>query len=277
MRAGISVLCFGFQTGFADERSGNPTAGFLKIHGSTGPTGPTGANGMNGAMGPTGPTGATGATGATGPTGPTGATGTNGMNGAMGPTGPTGPTGAAGANGATGPTGPTGVTGADGATGPTGAAGADGATGPTGPTGATGPTGVSPDQAFASFANFADQFTNASLIPLYVVVADATGQIVSLDSTHIMLAPGYYLISYHVSTLLSTPGYMQVTPSYNGTSHIEFGIYFKTTGNVASAYGSNSIIIDVPAETNFTLTYNSNVVSTDGTATITFLKLQRNL
>lgn len=91
------------------------------------------------------------------------------------------------------------------------------------------------------------------------------------------LAPGYYLVSYHVSTLLSTPGYMQVTPSYNGASHIEFGIYFKTTGNVASAYGSNSIIIDVPAETTFTLTYNSNVVSSDGTVTITFLKLQRNL
>lgn len=185
-----------------------------------------------------------------------------------GPRGPKGMTGATGSTGSTGPQGIPGVTGATGRQGPTGA---------TGLQGPTGPTGALPDQAFASFAIYAYQFVNATQIPLYTVVADATGQIASLDNTRIMLAPGYYLISYHVSTLLSTPGYMQITPTYNGDPHIEFGIYFKTTGNVASAYGSNSLIIEVPAETNFTLTYNSNVVSTDGTATITFLKLQRNL
>lgn len=149
-----------------------------------------------------------------------------------------------------------------------------GAVGATGPTGPTGPT---PDQTFASFADFADPFDNATLIPMHVVVADATGQIVSLDTTHITLAPGYYLMSYHVSVILRTPGYMQVTPSYNGASHIEFGLYFKTTGDVGSAYGSNSVVLDIPAQTTFTLTYNSNTASSDGTLTLTFLKLRRNL
>lgn len=68
---------------------------------------------------------------------------------------------------------------------------------------------------------------------------------------------------------------MQVTPFYSGNAHIEFGIYFKTGSNVVSAYGSNSIIINVPEQTRFSLTFNSNTQSSDGAATITVLKLNR--
>ena len=64
---------------------------------------------------------------------------------------------------------------------------------------------------------------------------------------------------------------------YNGASHIEFGIYFKTAGTTASAYGSNSIIISVPARTRFTLTYNSTETGGDGAATVTVVKLRRSL
>lgn len=177
-----------------------------------------------------------------------------------GNTGPAGATGPAGPTGANGPAGPTG------ATGPTGAAGL---------IGATGPAGEAPDDVFASFATFAIPFTNATQIPLGTSTADPTGQIVLSDPTHIDLAPGYYLISYHVSSILSTPGYMQITPYYNGSSHIEYGIYFRTASNYTTAYGSNSIIIDVPEQTRFSLTFNSPVTNTEGTATITVVKLNR--
>ncbi|MFQ8599264.1 MAG: hypothetical protein ACLSAP_00785 [Oscillospiraceae bacterium] len=152
--------------------------------------------------------------------------------------------------------------------------------GPTGateqqPVGPTGATGAAPSDIFASFVTFAVQFTDAALIPFSTSIADPTGQIVLTDATHIDLAPGYYLISYHISTLLSTPGYMQVTPFYNGAPHIEVGIYFKTGFDVTSAYGSNSIIINVPEQTRFSLTYNSNVRGSDGAGTITVVKLNR--
>ena len=240
-----------------------PVLNFEIPRGNTGPAGPTGPSG------PTGPAGPTGTTGANGPAGPTGATGSTG---ATGPAGPTGPTGAAGLIGATGPAGPTG---ANGPTGPTGATGSTGPTGATGPTGSTGPAGEAPDDVFASFATFAIPFTNATQIPLGTSTADPTGQIVLSDPTHIDLAPGYYLISYHVSSILSTPGYMQITPYYNGSSHIEYGIYFRTASNYTTAYGSNSIIIDVPEQTRFSLTFNSPVTNTEGTATITVVKLNR--
>ena len=106
-------------------------------------------------------------------------------------------------------------------------------------------------------------------------MADPTGQIVLSDMTHLSLAPGFYLISYHVSCILRTAGFMQITPFYGGNPHIEYGIYFKAGTDVTSAYGSNAIIIEVPAQTRFSLTFNSNTIGTDGTATIAVIKLNR--
>ena len=70
-------------------------------------------------------------------------------------------------------------------------------------------------------------------------------------------------------------GYMQITPFYISTSHLELGIYFLTPEGRSTANGSNTIIIYIPEKTNFTLTYNSNVSSRDGAATLSILKLQR--
>ena len=190
----------------------------------------------------------------------------------MGTPGPTGATGATGVQGVQGDQGPAGSTGATGAIGPTGPQGPPGERGATGP---TGPTGAVPAQPFASFATFAIGFTNASQIPFGTVTADPSGQIVLTDTTHITLAPGYYLISYHVSSILRTAGYMQITPFYNGRSYIEYGIYFKTGSAASSAYGSNAIIIQVEEQTRFSLTFNSDVSNSDGTATIAVVKLNR--
>ncbi|WP_147323335.1 MULTISPECIES: collagen-like triple helix repeat-containing protein [Erysipelotrichaceae] len=229
----------------------------------TGPTGPTGP------MGNTGPTGNTGATGADGQRGATGNTGATGATGRDGITGATGVTGATGRDGNTGPTGPMGNT------GPTGNTGATGNTGPTGNTGVTGATGTLPQQSFASYFDIQDLYTNGALIPMRPLVTDITDNITQTSDTTLILQPGYYLINYHVSAILATPGFMQITPSYNGQSHIETGFYFKTTDNAQTAIGSASLIAFVSQPSNFTLTYNSNVNSTEGTLTISLLKLAR--
>lgn len=213
--------------------------------------------------GATGVTGPAGATGPTGPTGPTGATGVTGATGSAGVPGITGPTGSAGITGATGPTGSTG------ATGPTGATGA------TGPTGATGSTGEVPDDSFASYFAFQQPLTVGTLITLFPAVTDITGNITQSDSEHITLQPGYYLVSYKVSAVFSTANYMQITPSYNGSPHIENGIYFATTTNGSSACGSAFFIIHATSETQFSLNYSGSGNATDGEVNITFLKLKR--
>lgn len=225
-----------------------------------GPAGPVGPMGL---PGPPGPQGATGATGGRGVTGPTGAMGA------------TGPTGAAGAIGATGPTGEDGATGSTGATGPTGVTGATGPTGAMGATGPTGPTGPVPDDVFASFKNYALRPDSGSLLPLDPAIVDPTGQIVTEDNERILLEAGYYLVSYQVSGLMREQGYMQITPFYNNIPHLDEVIYYMTGTGGGSADGSAYFIIETPAETSFSLTFNSSVVVTEVQTTITFLKLRR--
>ncbi len=242
--------------------------------GSTGPTGPAGPSGEPGATGPTGATGPAGPTGASGATGPTGAIGPAGATGPTGPTGSTGTTGPTGATGSTGPTGPAGPSGEPGAIGPTGAAGT---TGPTGPTGATGPAGQTPNDVFASFSTIFASFTVGSLIPLFPDITDPTGNIVSTDLEHITLSPGYYLVSYKVSANFRSPNYMQITPSYNGSAHLETGIYSATNAEGSTVAGSTPLIIRAPAQTVFTLTYSGSADAFDGQANLTFLRLERPL
>lgn len=219
--------------------------------------------------------GATGVTGPIGPTGPAGVTGPTGPTGSTGATGVTGATGLAGVPGITGPTGPAGITGATGPTGSTGATGPTGVTGATGPTGATGSTGEVPDDSFASYFAFQQPLTVGTLITLFPAVTDITGNITQSDSEHITLQPGYYLVSYKVSAVFSTANYMQITPSYNGSPHIENGIYFATTTNGSSACGSAFFIIHATSETQFSLNYSGSGNATDGEVNITFLKLKR--
>ena len=95
--------------------------------------------------------------------------------------------------------------------------------------------------------------------------------------TKIGLAPGYYLISYKVSCLFRQASYMQVTPFYNGTSHLETGIYFATRTEGSSACGSAYLILRAPTATQFSLTFTSSSSATDGEINVTVLKLNRPL
>ena len=180
--------------------------------------------------------------------------------------------GAAGLSGPTGPTGPQGPAGQAGIQGPTGPAGQAGIQGPTGP---TGPAGAAPDDVFASFIGSSELFTNGSQLLLFPAVTDPTGTIGESDLMHIQLAAGSYLVSYSVSAIFSDPAYMQVTPFYNGTSHLETGVYFATIAEGSSACGSAHFILEAPAATTFSLTYSGPLDAREGTVTLTFLKLRR--
>ena len=148
--------------------------------------------------------------------------------------------------------------------------------------GATGPTGAEspiPDDVFASFNNYALSPGNATLLPLNTDISDPTGQIVSTDGERITLAAGYYLVSYQVSALFESTGYFQITPFYNNAPAIINGIYFMVgswTGEGRfSGSGSVHFIIYAPAQTQFSLTFNSNTTVTELQTTITFFKLRR--
>ena len=119
--------------------------------------------------------------------------------------------------------------------------------------------------------------SNGIQIVLLPDVRDTTGNITQPDVTRIGLAPGYYLISYKVSCLFRQASYMQVTPFYNGTSHLETGIYFATSTEGSSACGSAHLILRAPTATQFSLTFTSSSSATDGEINVTVLKLNRPL
>ena len=128
---------------------------------------------------------------------------------------------------------------------------------------------------FASFANLQYPLTRGSLISLFPDVTDPTGHITQPSLDRIALAPGYYLISYKVSCIFRTPNYMQITPSYNGTFHLETGIYFATSADGSSAFGSAFLILNAPSATEFALTYSGSADAVDGEINLTILKLRR--
>lgn len=113
---------------------------------------------------------------------------------------------------------------------------------------------------------------------VFTDVSDPTGNIVLASNLQsISLAAGYYLISYKVSGLFRTANYMQITPVYNGSAHLETGIYFATSTNGSSACGSAFIILRAPSPTVFSLNYSGSATATDGEINITILKLRRSL
>lgn len=201
-----------------------------------------------------GPAGPKGDTGAPGPRGPQGVPG---ERGAMGPQGP---------DGIPGPQGPAGIP------GPQGPAGTPGPQGPAGPQGIPGPAAGG---VFSSFINFAVRFEEGQPIPMGIGVEDTTGNIVLTEPTSITLQPGFYSISYQVSTLLINAGIIQVTPYYGGRSHIEYGIYYMTGTERSSAFGACTFIIRVPETTVFRLYFNSSTTAQECVLTMAVFKLDR--
>ena len=110
---------------------------------------------------------------------------------------------------------------------------------------------------------------------LFPAVTDPTGAITQPGSQTIALQPGDYLVSYKVSATLRQPGYMQVTPSYGGAPHLEYGVYFATTATGSSAVGSAHFILPAPSATTFSLTYSGSVPAQNGEINLTFLRLRR--
>ncbi|KGF57202.1 hypothetical protein HMPREF9460_00377, partial [Flavonifractor plautii 1_3_50AFAA] len=197
---------------------------------------------------------------------------TNRPAGAAGATGPTGPQGIRGMDG---PTGPQGLPGPAGATGPQGPQGAAGPTGPQGTPGATGPTGPAGgpgEDVFASYYSDVRSVPNNGQIPLYELLNDPTGNITLSGTQQLRLQPGYYQVFFDVFVILASPGYLQITPSFNGQARIDLGIYFRTAGSDSTAGGARALSFYAPAPTTFSLTYSSSV---DGRNVQTGLVIQK--
>ena len=253
--------------------------------GFTGPAGPQGEQGEPGPEGPQGPAGPQGEQGEPGPEGPQGPAGPQGAQGEPGPEGPQGPAGPQGEqgepgpDGLQGPAGPQGEQGEPGPEGPQGPAGPQGAQGEPGPEGPQGPAGPQGDPgepgviARASFVTYMQQFASGAPISFATAEADGTGRITQPSSTQVGLEPGTYFVTYHISAVLETAGYLQITPSYSGGAHLEYGVYGRTADASVTVNGSAAFLAVIPEATVLTLNANASAAVRDGAMTMVILSL----
>ena len=235
--------------------------------GPQGPAGPQGEQGEPGPEGPQGPAGPQGEPGEPGPEGPQGPAGPQGEQGEPGPEGPQGPAGPQGAQGEPGPEGP------QGPAGPQGAQGEPGPEGPQGPAGPQGDPGEPGVIARASFVTYMQQFASGAPISFATAEADGTGRITQPSSTQVGLEPGTYFVTYHISAVLETAGYLQITPSYSGGAHLEYGVYGRTADASVTVNGSAAFLAVIPEATVLTLNANASAAVRDGAMTMVILSL----
>lgn len=157
---------------------------------------------------------------------------------------------------------------------PRGDQGPQGPEGPQGPQGPEGPAGPAGTDVYASFSTFMARFPSGEPIAFRTEVPDSTSQIVQTSGTQVTLQPGVYLVSYHISAILETAGYLQITPAYNGRGYLEYGVYGRTAQDRVSVSGSASLIALVQDETTLTLRADSDVQTRDGAMTMTILGLR---
>ena len=176
----------------------------------------------------------------------------------------------AGRPGPEGPRGPRGFTGPAGPQGEQGEPGPEGPQGPAGPQGDPGEPGVI---ARASFVTYMQQFASGAPISFATAEADGTGRITQPSSTQVGLEPGTYFVTYHISAVLETAGYLQITPSYSGGAHLEYGVYGRTADASVTVNGSAAFLAVIPEATVLTLNANASAAVRDGAMTMVILSL----
>lgn len=142
-----------------------------------------------------------------------------------------------------------------------------------GPQGEPGPQGENSVLAVASFFAFERRFENGKPVPLVTGMEDETGQIQLMGETAILLEPGRYAVWYTLSAVLEEAGYLQVTPSQQGSPRLAYGVYGKTADALVTAGGTNFLLLQAEETSVLQLNYNSNVVSRSGAASVMVWKL----
>ncbi len=204
---------------------------------------PPGCSGERGEPGPMGPRGEPG---------PPGCPGERGEPGPMGPRGEPGPPGCPGERGEPGPQGVTGPQGPQGATGPMGPRGEPGARGP------MGPPGYPQNSIFATFSGLELIMPENASLPLKIEIPDITQNISLCNDCSIMLTPGYYTISYYISTVMRGRGFIKLTPIFNNCKQTIYTAYAEAAKRKEMLVISRYFIVEIPSKTTLFFAWNSS-------------------
>lgn len=174
------------------------------------------------------------------------------MQGPMGPRGEPGPPGCPGDRGETGPQGVTGPQGPQGATGPMGPRGEPGARGP------VGPPGYPQNSIFATFSGQELIMPESARLPLKMEIPDITQNISLYNNCSVVLTPGYYAVSYYISTVMRRHGFIKLTPIFNDCKQTVYSAYAEAVKRKEMLVVSRYFIIDIPAGSTMQFAWHSS-------------------
>ncbi len=181
-----------------------------------------------------------------------GTMGSGEMQGPMGPRGEPGPPGCPGDRGETGPQGVTGPQGPQGATGPMGPRGEPGARGP------VGPPGYPQNSIFATFSGQELIMPESARLPLKMEIPDITQNISLCNNCSVVLTPGYYAVSYYISTVMRRHGFIKLTPIFNDCKQTVYSAYAEAVKRKEMLVISRYFIIDIPAGSTMQFAWHSS-------------------
>lgn len=173
--------------------------------------------------------------------------------GPMGPRGEPGPPGCPGERGEAGPQGVTGPQGPQGATGPMGPRGEPGTRGP------AGPPGYPQNCIFASFLDEELSLPEKTMLPLKMEIPDITQNISLCDSASVVLTPGYYAVSYYISTIAKRHGSIKLTPVFNSHKQTIYAAYAKASKKNQMLVIARYFIIAIPSGSTLSFAWHSSV------------------
>lgn len=175
-----------------------------------------------------------------------------GEPGPMGPRGEPGPPGSPGERGETGPQGVTGPQGPQGVTGPMGPKGEPGTRGP------AGPAGYPQNSIFASFSGQELMIQEGVSLPLKPEIPDITQNISPGNDCTVVLTPGFYAVSYYISTEMRRNGFIELTPIFNGCKQSQYTTYAETARRREKLVISRHFIIEIPSGSTLSFEWHSS-------------------
>lgn len=192
-----------------------------------------------------------------------------GEPGPMGPRGEPGPPGCQGERGETGPQGVTGPQGPQGVTGPMGPRGEPGARGP------AGPPGYPQNAIFASFTGQELTMPGRASLPLKMEIPDITQNIYLDNNYTVALTPGYYAISYYISTVVKKNDFIKLVPMFEGCEQTIYGAYAEGRKRKEMLVLSRYFIIGIQGSSTLCFAWSSSADESKINMTMSIEKLCR--
>lgn len=192
-----------------------------------------------------------------------------GEPGPMGPRGEPGPPGCPGERGETGPQGVTGPQGPQGATGPMGPKGEPGERGP------AGPPGYPQNSIFATFSGQELLMPENASLPLKVEIPDVTRNISLCNNYSVTLTPGYYAVSYYISTVMKGHGFIRLTPIFNNCKQPAYAAYAEAAKRKEMLVLSRYFIMEIPDGSTMFFTWHSSAGASRINMNMSIVKLCR--